>query len=289
MTLSTDADTPTAPSERIPPVRREVMVNAPAETAFAMFTAHIDRWWPLDRFSVFGSDGLVAFEDGRIVERLGDQSSVWAEVTSWDPPRSLGLTWHPGRAAERSTDLEISFEPLDDGTLVRLVHSGWERTEQSAAAAEAYGQGWIGVLSLFVAGVAATIDHGLSVVDGPGASGQQRSGDDGAAADEAPGEVGTWYALVHTPGPALDDGTSVFAHPMFGEHLAFLGRLRDRGLLVAAGPVDPERGEGMAVVRVLPEHGDVDVAELARTDDASVAGGFLQVDVRPWSVRLASG
>ena len=55
---------------------------------------------------------------------------------------------------------------------------------------------------------------------------------------------------------------------------------------MAAGPVDPDNGEGMAIVRVLPEHGDVDIEGLANTDDQCVAGGFLEVEVRPWSVRL---
>ena len=95
MTLSTDATQPTTEDsstsatqspDQVPPIRREVIVNAAVETAFSMFTAHIDRWWPIERHSVFGAGALVAFEDGVIVERLGDQSSVWAEVTAWDPP-----------------------------------------------------------------------------------------------------------------------------------------------------------------------------------------------------------
>ena len=122
MTLSTDSaaqsdgqsDAPTD-ATTIPPLRREVMVSASPETAFALFTAHIDRWWPLARHSVFGGDAMVAFEGDAIVERLGDQSSVWAEVTGWDPPGSLSLSWHPGRDASRSTDLTITFEGLDDG------------------------------------------------------------------------------------------------------------------------------------------------------------------------------
>ena len=266
MTLSTDSAAQTAaqsdgPTDAttIPPLRREVMVSASPDTAFALFTAHIDRWWPLARHSVFGNDAMVAFEGDAIVERLGDESSVWAEVTGWDPPGSLSLSWHPGGDASRSTDLTITFEGLDEGALVRLVHSGWERTESPAEAAAEYGQGWSGVLAVYAASASATT---------------------------ADVETGSWFALVHTPGPALPDGESIFDHPSFAEHFAFLERLHERGLLVAAGPVDPERGEGMAILRVLPEHGDVDVAELALTDDPCVAGGFLQAEVRPWSVRL---
>jgi uncharacterized protein YndB with AHSA1/START domain/uncharacterized protein YciI len=265
MTLSTDStpqsyarsDAPGA--ETVPPLQREVMISANPETAFALFTAHIDRWWPVARHSVFGGDAMVAFEGDALVERLGDQSSVWAEVTAWDPPSSLSLSWHPGSDGSRSTDITITFEALDEGTLVRLVHSGWERTEAPAEAAAQYAQGWPGVLASYAATVTPTTT------------------DD---------DTGRWFALVHTPGPALPDGETIFAHPSFAEHFAFLERLRERGLLVAAGPIDPERGEGMAIVRALPEHGELDLDELARTDDACVAGGFLEVDVRPWSVRL---
>jgi uncharacterized protein YndB with AHSA1/START domain/uncharacterized protein YciI len=264
MTLSTDSAAQPTPSDEsgaqpVPPLRREVLVAASPETAFALFTAHIDRWWPMARHSVFGGAAIVAFEGDRVVERLGDESSVWAEVTAWDPPRSLTLSWHPGRDDSRATDVSVTFEGVDDGTLVRLVHSGWERTEDPAAAAADYAQGWQGVLAGYAASLA------------------------GATPDT---ETGTWYALVHTPGPALADGESIFAHPAFAEHFAFLGRLQEQGLLVAAGPVDPDNGEGMAIVRVLPEHGDVDIEHLANTDDLCVAGGFLQVAVRPWSVRL---
>jgi hypothetical protein len=49
----------------------------------------------------------------------------------------------------------------------------------------------------------------------------------------------------------------------------------------------PERGEGMTVVRVPAElAGEVDVVELATKDDKCVAGGYLDVDVRPWDVRF---
>ncbi len=94
-----------------------------------------------------------------------------------------------------------------------------------------------------------------------------------------------WYALIHRPGAALN-GELIFAHPSFAEHVAFLDRLRERGLLVAAGPLPDEPGVGMAVVRVRPEHGGVDVAELANTDDLCVASGYLTVEVRPWHVRF---
>ena len=169
-------------------------------------------------------------------------------------------SWHPGRDGSRSTDITITFEGLDDGTLVRLVHSGGSAPEAPAAAAA---PSTAGVGPVVLASpprsprASAATDRSKRAAD---------VGHDGAAADGAPCEVGTW-----TPGPqALPRRRqSVFAHPSFAEHLAFLERLRERGLLVAAGPISEERGEGMAMVRALPEHDDVDVGQLARTDDAS--------------------
>lgn len=38
----------------IAPVRREIQVSAPVDTAFALFTAHITAWWPLGTHSVYG-------------------------------------------------------------------------------------------------------------------------------------------------------------------------------------------------------------------------------------------
>ena len=254
------------------PIRREITVAAPVETAFAMFTAHIGRWWPLGTHSVHGAESVVAFEGDRLVERWGVEHSVWAEVAAWQPPTGFRLTWHPGSSPDSATDLEVTFTEHVDGTLVTLVHSGWERTQAPAQVMERYAQGWLSVLGEYGASLAGPVDR-----DPVAASPTESAG---------PDEVGEWYALVHTPGPAIRPGESVFDHPRFTDHLEFLERLRDRGLLVAAGPVFPERGEGMTVVRLGRADGDVDLEELARTDDASVADGFLQVEVRPWSVRL---
>ena len=128
------------------PICREILVSTLPDRAFALFTSHIGRWWPLRDSSVFGADALVAFEGDRLVERSGSEVSVWAEVLEWDPPRKLQLRWHPGRDATRATDVCVTFAAHEDGTMVTLVHDGWERVEDPAAAAEEYGHGWPAVL-----------------------------------------------------------------------------------------------------------------------------------------------
>jgi uncharacterized protein YciI len=58
------------------------------------------------------------------------------------------------------------------------------------------------------------------------------------------------------------------------------------GYLVAAGPLTDRAGEGMTVLR-LPGAGRLEAAtRLATEDDTSVAGGFLDVTVRPWQVMM---
>ena len=66
----------------VPPMRREVLVDADPATAFEAFTARIGRWWPLAELSVYGTGATVAFSGGQIVERSADgQSAVWGTVT----------------------------------------------------------------------------------------------------------------------------------------------------------------------------------------------------------------
>jgi uncharacterized protein YndB with AHSA1/START domain/uncharacterized protein YciI len=244
------------------PVRREVVVAAPPATAFALFTAHLGSWWPLAEFSVFGADATVAFEGNELVERLGEQRWVWAEVISADPPNSIELSWHPGRDAGQATELTVRFRDVDGSTKLSLEHRGWHRLADPQGAHNEYDQGWPVVLGHFER-LLASAPH--------------------AGSEPPPNEPTDWYVLLHQPGPALPGGQSVFEHPDFAEHVAFLKRLAKYGLLVAAGPLADQVGSGMTVVRAAP---DLDVQRLATEDDLSVVRGLLSVQVAPWLVRF---
>lgn len=96
----------------------------------------------------------------------------------------------------------------------------------------------------------------------------------------------TWFVLLHTRGPAVAEGQSVFEHPGISEHYAFLQRRTAAGELVAAGPLADEPGSGMTVLAVA----DLDTAtRLATEDDQAVVGGVLRVRVRPWHVVMSRG
>ena len=133
-------------------ITKEIHVDATPETAFAVFTDRIGDWWPLERYSVFGADANVSFEDERIVERSPDgEESYWGEVLEFEAAARVRFTWHPGRAKDEDpTEVEVTFAADGDGTLVTLVHSGWERiSEERRAGRVDYENGWPGVLDCY--------------------------------------------------------------------------------------------------------------------------------------------
>jgi uncharacterized protein YndB with AHSA1/START domain/uncharacterized protein YciI len=237
------------------PIRRQTVVPAPPDRAFEVFTERIGAWWPMARHSVHGAAATVAFRDGRLVETGPDGAEVeWGTVLAWEPPYRLRLTWHPGYDAARASDVEVSFAPVTETlTMVTLTHRDWERFSDPAAARDEYRKGWPLVLDGYTADVPAE---------------PQKDGD-------------VWLVLMHTPAPGVARPTE---HPGFRGHPEFLSRLRDRGVLVAAGPF-PASGEGMAVVRV--PAGEVgDLVNQAHSGDTSVTGDVLEVRVRPWHVMI---
>ncbi len=260
----------------VPPIRREILVDADPATAFEVFTAGLGQWWPLEELSVHGKGATVAFTGGQIVERpagmeaADGEAAVWGTVTRWEPPAVVAFTWHPGQPAGRASHVVVTFAPApgpaETGqTLVRLEHAGWDAFADPAAARAEYDHGWPLVLDRYQEHVSA---------DGEDSS----DGEDGA------GE--TWVALLHRPGPAAPRTGSVFEDPRFGEHAAFLTRMRDAGYLVLAGPLGDADGEGMTILRLPGRDQLAEATRLATEDDTSVAAGFFAVTVRPWQVMM---
>jgi len=144
--------------------RAEVLVDAPPEEAFQIFTDEIGVWWRRD--TPYWNDrerGMsVRIEPGvggRFVEvydlDTGEGFEV-GRVTIWEPGHRLRLTWtQVGWPPGVATDIEIIFEEVASGTLVRLEQTGFERV--GAAAEEfrqGYSAGWAEVLGWFAARVA---------------------------------------------------------------------------------------------------------------------------------------
>jgi len=117
-------------------VRSEVIVDAPADRAFRVFTEKMDTWWPATHHI-----GKIAFKDivlegkanGRWAEVGTDGSECeWGKVLVWDPPRRLVLGWQLTAEfqydASFMTEVEVSFTPMGAAkTRVLLEHRNLER------------------------------------------------------------------------------------------------------------------------------------------------------------------
>jgi uncharacterized protein YndB with AHSA1/START domain len=141
----------------VEPVRKSVTVPATPQRAFELFTVHIQEWWPLETHSVGLEHAVgVAFGEGvggAIVETLADgTTSTWGTITHWEPPHRVVYTWHAGTPEAEATHIEVTFTPDEaGGTVVRLVHSGWERRPDAASARDGYDSGWEPVIARFAA------------------------------------------------------------------------------------------------------------------------------------------
>ncbi len=120
------------------PVRRTVIVQAPASRAFEVFTAGIATWWPPSQH-VGETPADAVIEPGvggrcyARAHRDGTQTD-WGRVLEWEPPSRVRLAWlltpewfyqaDPTRASE----VELRFEPENaQTTRVTLEHRGFER------------------------------------------------------------------------------------------------------------------------------------------------------------------
>lgn len=126
---------------------------APAE-AFDLFTKSMGEWWPLATHSV-GLEHATGVEvepgvGGNIIETIADGStSIWGTINVWEPSRRLRFSWHPGGAPANATEVDVLFHQTDSGTTVELIHTGWDRRPDGAAARAQYDPGWDLVFGLY--------------------------------------------------------------------------------------------------------------------------------------------
>jgi len=105
-------------------------IAAPPETVFDAFTDDIALWWrPNSLFSFTPrSPGVMAFEDGRLVERLptGKVFEV-GQVRAWERGARLVFGWRQAAfTPEMDTEVEVRFEAVEEGTRVTVEHRGWD-------------------------------------------------------------------------------------------------------------------------------------------------------------------
>ena len=92
----------------------------------------------------------------------------------------------------------------------------------------------------------------------------------------------TYYVLFHSPGPAWKPGVGFRDQPGIGDHVAYLGGLQAKGLVVMGGPFLDNSG-GMQILSTTSE----EEAQVLGEADPAVKAGLLRVTVRPWLAAFA--
>jgi uncharacterized protein YndB with AHSA1/START domain len=149
------------------PITHSVVVDAPAEAAFRIFTEQLGDWWPLAyTFSA------AAFQDAVVEPRVGGRwlerdrdgrEQPWGDVVTFDPGRRVVLKFGIGPDREpvprdRSSEVEVRFVPSARAreTRVEVEHRDFERHGEGAEGLRANlssPQGWPLILAELRRGV----------------------------------------------------------------------------------------------------------------------------------------
>jgi uncharacterized protein YndB with AHSA1/START domain len=144
------------------PVKKTLVVAASPQTAFDVFTAGFDRWWPRSH-SIGDSPLKTAVIEGREGGRWyglleNGRAAEWGDVLAWEPPNRLLLAWRIGADWKYDpallTEVEVLFTPEGEGTRVNFEHRLLENMGAAGEGARATfdGEGgWTGLLQMFAA------------------------------------------------------------------------------------------------------------------------------------------
>jgi uncharacterized protein YndB with AHSA1/START domain len=147
-------------------VRQSVLVQAPPERAFDVFTAGMSTWWPLDSHKIGEVPAIATVMEpragGRWFERGDDGSECdWGRVAVWEPPHRVVLIWQLDAdfAYDQTleTEVEVRFHAEAGGTRVELEHRGLESYgDRAGEMRDTFGSpgGWTGLLQTFAAAAA---------------------------------------------------------------------------------------------------------------------------------------
>jgi uncharacterized protein YndB with AHSA1/START domain len=127
-------------------VRASIVVEAPLERAFRVFTEEFDRIKPRDHNMLDVEIEETVLErrvGGHIYDRGTDGSECrWARVLAYEPPDRIVFSWDISPRwqvetdLERTSEVEVRFIPeTSDRTRVELEHRNLDR----------HGEGWDGM------------------------------------------------------------------------------------------------------------------------------------------------
>ena len=126
-------------------MRTQIVVEAPVERAFRVFTEDFDSIKPRDHNLLNVEIAETVFEPrvgGHIYDRGVDGSECrWARVLTYEPPTRIVFTWDISPQWQIENDLERTSE-----VEVRFISEGPERTivELEHRNLERHGEGWEG-------------------------------------------------------------------------------------------------------------------------------------------------
>ena len=128
----------------------EVVVAVDRARAFEAFTTEINNWWKKDSPFWMDKDRRLGlrFEPhvgGRFLEVYDDETGEGYEIgriSAWEPGKKIAYTWRQSDWPEDAiTNVELTFEPVDGGTRVRMRQTGWERVPGGGDIAKGYSEG----------------------------------------------------------------------------------------------------------------------------------------------------
>jgi uncharacterized protein YndB with AHSA1/START domain len=146
-------------------VRRQIVVDAPIDQAFATFTARFGDFKPAEHNLLAAPIAETVFEPrvgGHIYDRATDGTEChWARVLVYEPPQrvvfswDIGPTWQVETDPDNASEVEVRFTEEDPvRTRVELEHRnldrhgpGWEAVRDGVAD----DQGWPLYLSRYAA------------------------------------------------------------------------------------------------------------------------------------------
>jgi uncharacterized protein YndB with AHSA1/START domain len=144
-------------------VRRSIFIKASPDRVWREFESHdrMTRWWgvlrePQEIGKPNGME-LVSYAPrvGAMVEmRIKNADGLWrfgGAVTVFDPPRELTFEndWlEPSEGWLQPTYITLRLTPALDGTIVELLHHGFERIGPNGAGTHAGYEGGWGMLQL---------------------------------------------------------------------------------------------------------------------------------------------
>jgi uncharacterized protein YndB with AHSA1/START domain len=140
-------------------VQTSIVVEAPIDHAFAVFTDDIGSWWPPEHHILQSELAGMVFEPrqgGHVYDRGADGSECrWARVLAFEPPErvvfswDISLAWQVESDTSKTSEVEVRFVPeTPERTRVVLEHrnidrhgDGWEQMRDAVESPEGWSVG----------------------------------------------------------------------------------------------------------------------------------------------------